>query len=138
MAQKRFNFKKKRALWRRFKRRAPIVIANNLKNHFKFKSFRDSGFTDLKFTAWEKRKVKKDGRPGRALLIDSGNLKNSIRTRTANFRVIRVGSYGIKYARFHNRGEGPLPKRQFIGNSRQLTNKNKRFINLELEKILRA
>lgn len=137
MARKTFNFKKKRALWKKFKRTAPIVVGNNARNHF-LKSFRDSGFTDLRFTAWQKRKARKDNRPGRAILVDSANMKDSIRVRTATFRIIRIGSYGIKYARFHNRGEGSLPKREFIGNSRRLESKNKKFINLELKKILRA
>lgn len=132
---KRFKFDEQLRAFKRLKKTMARKTAANSRRHF-LQSFRNQGFTDTVLTAWDKRKaVKKDKRPGRAVLVDSGNLRSSIRVKSVSFPISRIGSYNIRYNRFHNRGIGPLPKRQFIGSSRTLTRSNSKIINLELSKL---
>ncbi len=134
---KRFKFDKQLRAFKKLKRRLARRTANNARNHF-IKSFRNQGWTDRVLTAWDKRKaVKKDTRPGRAILVDSGNLRSSIRVKSVSFSISRIGSYNIKYNRFHNRGTAIHPKRQFIGDSVTLTKSNSKIINFELSKLFR-
>ena len=133
---KRFQFDKQLRAFKKLKRTMARKTAANSKRHFQ-QSFRNQGWTDTVLTAWDKRKAAKDKRPGRAVLVDSGNLRGSIRVKSVSFPISRIGSYNIKYNRFHNRGTSILPKRQFIGSSRALTRSNSKIINLELSKLLR-
>lgn len=94
----------------RFKKLKPLlpkILGNMALNHF-LQAFRDEGFTDNAFSPWEKRKRKNaaDIRTGRsrALLVDSGALRRSLRVKNANFQATRIGSYGLEYASIHNRG----------------------------------
>jgi phage gpG-like protein len=122
------------------KQTLPRLLARDMVNHSK-KAFRDQGFTDDAFTAWQKRKTQNraDRRTAarRAILIDSGALRRSIRSKSVNFREIRVGSYGIVYASRHNRGLDGMPKRQFIGRSKVLTDKMTKRVRNEFRKALK-
>lgn len=101
-------------------RTLPIRVGNVAKTHF-LKSFTDEGFTDKTLSPWTKRKrlsrSDKNSRRRRGLLINKGHLRRSIKVGKSSFSRIEIGSYGIKYARFHNQGIGKMPKRQFIGKS---------------------
>jgi len=131
---RRFKFDEQLRAFRARKNSIARKTANNSRNFF-VQSFRNQGFIDVALTAWDKRKAVRDTRPGRAILVDSGNLRGSIRVKSASFPISRVGSYNLRYNRFHNRGEGFLPKRQFVGRSRALTRSNSKIINLELRKL---
>ena len=61
----------------------------------------------------------------------------SMSVRSANWRAIRIGSYGIPYAERHNKGLGGMPKRQFVGNSKVLNDKIQRKIKTEIKTIFR-
>jgi len=89
--------------------------ANQYENHFR-KSFRDGGFTDKNLDAWAQRKAKDKGKQ-RAILVKSGNLRNSITTKRYGLNKRGVGSYSTQYATYHNQGTNSIPKRQFIGKS---------------------
>lgn len=112
-------------------------------NHFK-RSFRDGGFTDSSFKGWKKRKSKKGTykkdkdkaykkaigglgslNVGRAILVKSGHLKNSIHATNLNYSNLSlvISTSGLPYARRHNEGIDKMPKRQFIGNSYKLNTK---------------
>lgn len=129
--QKRFD---------RLKTTLPRLLARDMLNHSKA-SFRNQGFTDAALSPWAKRKRpnKADTRTkrSRAILIDSGNLRKSVRIRHAGFRVIRVGSYGLPYASRHNQGLNGMPQRKFVGHSKKLTEKMGKTTMRELKKVFR-
>lgn len=130
-----FNFKQKIERFKQMKRTLPVVVANTAKNHF-LEGFRKGGFTDETFDPWAKRKAKARRNAGRAILVDTGQLRRSIKTITANFNRIEVGSTGTKYAARHNQGLDGMPKRQFIGNSGQLRKKIRKIIQQQIKDIL--
>ena len=139
---KKFDIKKKVDAFARFERTIPRRVGNLALNHF-LKSWDDEAFSDATegSNPWAKRKTstKRDRTTGlkRGLLVQSGDLRRSMRVkRPATFQKIAVGSYGIKYATFHNKGTAKLPKRQFVGSSRVLNNKIHRLIKNELKRIL--
>jgi phage gpG-like protein len=117
------NFKIIKTRVKKIKSETPKLIAIEAVKHFK-KSFRDGGFTDDRFSPWAKIKrpnrADKRTKKRRAILVDSGDLRKSIKRRKASFRTIVVGSYGLNYGKFHNRGTGGQTKRQFIGESHKL------------------
>jgi hypothetical protein len=118
-----FNFKRKIARFKSEKKRLPIAIGALAKAHY-LKSFREEGFTDNVYSPWKGRSTKnksdRRNKARRGLLVDRGHLRRSIRVVRATWNKVEVGSTGIKYAKFNNRGEGRQPKRQFVGSSREL------------------
>jgi len=139
---KRWDIKGKIEAFQRFEKNVPKRVGNIALNHF-LKSWDDEAFSDSTegSSPWAVRKTpnKADRTTGRRrqLLIDSGALKRSMKvSRPATFRRIAVGSYGIKYAEFHNRGTSRLPKRQFVGASKMLNRKIMLLIRNELKRIL--
>lgn len=108
------------------------------KQSFKWQGFKQS----LALTRWQNRKGGKRNK-GRALLIDTGRLRRSIRVTGSGADYVRVGT-DVPYARIHNEGgritgtasvrphkrkgrpvKGHtrnvnlnIPKRQFMGNSK--------------------
>jgi phage gpG-like protein len=129
-------------------------------NHFE-ESFDNEGFTDSSLVKWEKRKTKdKKGRDitryrtnkvgkkgdlnrygrkneGRAILTGHNTGGNKLRN---SLRASKV-SGGVEfktdkeYAQAHNEGEGDMPKRQFIGESKQLDKKIIKKVDKTLDKI---
>mgnify|MGYP003649917088 CR=1 FL=1 len=130
---KRWNFEKVVKKLRTAKKGLPTKIASIMKRHFQ-QSFRKQGFTDATLDPW---KARKHPDKGRAILVKSGALRLSLRVRSASFNAIRVGSYGIKYARRHNRGLAGMPKRQFVGPSKVMTKQVNKLINNELKKVFK-
>lgn len=104
----------------------PRLAANAMLNHSK-KAFRDQGFTDAALSPWAARKrgnaADRRTNKNRAILVDSGNLRRSLRVRKRTFSEIAVGSYGIPYAKRHNQGLAGMPQRRFVGRSKVLTKK---------------
>lgn len=79
-----------------------ITIAEKEAVNFFKESFFKQGFTDISFQKWEDRK-QPDYRPGRAILQDSGTLRDSIETASKTSNSITIGSYA-QYAKIHNEG----------------------------------
>lgn len=173
---KKIDIEKSIAKFKKLKPLLPKVLGNMALNHF-LQSFRDEGFTDNALSPWEKRKRKNaaDIRTGRsrALLVDSGALRKSLRVKSATFQKVRIGSYGIIYASIHNRGgtthptvtdkmrgfmfaqfkrtgdpiflsialtkkaklDVKIPKRQFIGESKQLRRRISKRIQQEIKEV---
>lgn len=102
----------------------PEIAGTLAVNHFQ-KSFRDGGFTDDYLTKWKNRKRPDKKRPGRAILVDNGDLRRSIQITKKTNNYVIVGTTGIDYARVHNDGFPPrnIPKRQFMGDSSKLREK---------------
>lgn len=138
---KKFEFAKKIKLLQSAKSKLPVKIGGIALKHFQ-KSFRDGGFTDLTFDAWTARKSKnksdRRNKKTRALLVDSGVLKNSGKVKTTNWSRVVVGFYGTKYGEYHNRGLGNNPKRQFIGSSQRLIMNVRNEIAFEVNKIMKS
>lgn len=138
---KRWDMKRKLVEMKRFERIVPKQVGNMALNHF-LESFDNESFSDgrLNSDPWKQRssKTKADRRTGRrrGLLIQSGSLKGSLKVAMATMRKIAVGSYGIKYASFHNNGTTRLPKRQFIGESKMLNRKIRKLIRKKLDQII--
>lgn len=137
-----FNFAKKIRGLRKMKRDLPLIIANMAKRHY-VDSFRKGGFTDASFSPWQARKSrdrsdrsKVNAGRNRAILVKTGHLRNSIRVRIATFQKIEIGAYGVPYGVYHNKGEGNLPKRQFLGESRQLNYRIKKRIRQAMDDLM--
>lgn len=113
-------------------RQLPTVYGTEAVSHFK-ESFKGRGyqaFNDYNAPAWPSRKSKKDNQ-GRALLVKTGNLRDSIEVIRQTSKEVEVGS-NEEYASIHNYGlEGlawgkhrfTMPKRKFIGTSKKLEEK---------------
>ena len=117
------NFKKIQRRVHKIKAETPRLIAVEAVKHFK-KSFRDGGFTDDRLSPWAKRKrpnrADKRTRKRRAILVDSGDLRKSIKRQKVTWRTIVVGSRGVSYAKYHNRPHRGMTQRKFIGESHKL------------------
>ena len=135
-----FNFGKKKREFEKLKKDLPLVVGNTAKRHF-VKSFRDGGFRDKTLNPWQSRKTRnrsdrRSPRRKRALLVDTGHMRGSIKVLSANFRRIRVGSEGIPYAKYHNNPKKARVHRPFIGRSVALNNKIRRRVRKEVKSIL--
>ena len=84
--------------------RAPLLAGNEAVN-FTLDNFKRQGFLGNTFEPWKTRKVGwvKDKRKGRAILVDTGRLRRSIRITKLNQDSVTIGS-DVKYARAHNEG----------------------------------
>ena len=108
-------------------------------NHFK-KAFDDEGFIDDSLEKWpdisDKRKAQKRKKNGRLapILTDTGDLGNSIRGYEGGSGVT-FGS-DKAYAQRHNEGLAGMPKRQFIGPSKQLDKKIEAKLDRGIGRIL--
>lgn len=131
---KRWKIARAKNLFKQKKKSLPRKIGNIAKRHF-LQNFRRQGFVDEILSPWAARKRPDKGRK-RAILVKSGALRASIRVQSASFSKIRVGSYGIPYARKHNRGEG-IVQRQFVGPSKQLEKKVSEKINEEIKSLFK-
>jgi phage gpG-like protein len=136
MAQK-FNFAKIEAKFRAAQAKIPRIVARKAVNH-SLKAFDDQGFTDATFSPWKARTTsnRADRATGkrRAILVDSGNLRRSIRASSATWSRIAIGAYGINYATFHNQGTNRLPRRRFLGPSKVLNAQIRGIIRNEILK----
>lgn len=157
MAKDKFGLQNKLSALLKAKRDMPVIIGNMAVKHFQ-QSFRAGGFTDDVFQPWQPRKgelqrrgpamVRSRGRFGqssRAVLVRSGDLRRSVRIKSARFSRIVIGS-DLDYAAIHNYGlEGKawgrhrfkMPKRQFIGNSAVLNRQIMKRIEREVNKIFK-
>ena len=115
-------------------------MGNEAVKHFK-KSFKNQGFTDNVLELWTPRKRKSRRRGIRNILVKSGDLRRSIKVNRRTFNSVTIGSKTAgDYGEVHNeglragRGRGfRMPKRQFIGDSRQLTNRLRTRLNTDIK-----
>ena len=118
------------------KKDIPLKLGNVAKRHF-VKSFKDGGFTDATLSPWAARKAKTKRNKGRALLVDTGALRRSIKVTKASFDIIKIESVGVDYAKYHNDPDESRVHRQFIGESKELRKKHLKKIKLEFKKIMK-
>lgn len=141
--EKRINQQRK-AIARAFVRELPIRVGNIAQSHFK-DNFRRGGFVNGGLKRWKpsKRIGRAKGAAGKySTLLSSRNfLYNSITYKPSPGKVV-ISSYA-PYAAVHNeglragRGKGfQMPKRQFIGDSKELTEKVTQTIETTINKII--
>lgn len=142
MPRERINVPLIRRKWEILKREAPKEVARTMLAFYK-ESFRVQGWRGNGFQKWKQRK-KPD--PGRAILIQSGALRRSIRIRKATWTQVKINS-NLPYADIHNRGGLGLafgkypfimPKRQFMGGitqSKQLRSKVRKTLKKQLRRV---
>jgi phage gpG-like protein len=127
------------------KTQLPVILANQAQNYFT-DSWRQQGWDGA---AWEipKRRIKdtpewkypkkKDlGRRTRATLVKTGRLRRAVSNsiRQATFDRVRL-VVAVPYAAAHNEGTDKIPKREFMGDSPLLRQKQIQTIQKEIDKI---
>jgi len=120
-----------------FRKTIPKIIAINSVNHFKLGFSKGGGQTNASKSGWEARKTNRDA--GRNILIKTATLQRDVQTLRVDFDAIVIGTSSItnNYAMVHNEGLGSQTKREFIGDSDSLNNKNIKLIENHLDKVFR-
>lgn len=125
----------------------PSTLGNMGKNHF-LKGFRtNGGQTDAGkwVPRWKRLGKNRVSRTQKepSNLIKTGALRRSISLgRSTGFTsskvsMISIRSIGIRYARSHNDGLSPQPKREFLGRSKVLEKNMERRIKKEIDSIFK-
>ncbi len=135
----------KEQLSRLITRTLPVKAGTEAVNHFR-DNFRKEGFVDSSLQPWKPSKRKSNPKhPDQAyntLMSRRNNLYKSIRKETAPGKVTVYTN--VPYAAAHNEGTNRagknhclrIPKRQFMGHSKQLDDKVRRMIDGEVRKII--
>ncbi len=135
----------KEQLSRLITRTLPVKAGTEAVNHFR-DNFRKEGFVDSSLQQWKPSKRKSNPKhPDQAyntLMSRRNNLYKSIRKETAPGKVTVYTN--VPYAAAHNEGTNRagrnhqvrIPKRQFMGHSKQLDDKVRRMIDAEVRKII--
>ena len=153
--------------YQRFKKSLPRAIGTEAVNFAK-DNFRKQGFQDVGVKRWRKRKPGSNRNRGRAILVDTGKLKRSIRITRITRTQVHIGS-NVEYAQVHNEGlrvsgsanvrshrrttrtgartrvrahtrrvNFRMPKRQFIGPSKELDRRIQKYIRKSLLRVFNA
>lgn len=136
--------KQQQALERCVHRELPIKVGREAKNHFQ-ENFQKGGFVDGGLHKWKPAKRIGKGKDAASkygtLLSARNHLYDSVEYVPGDAEVHIQNK--VPYAAVHNeglkagRGKGfIMPKRQFIGDSKELTEKVKSSIETELSKII--
>ena len=137
---------REKELKRALERTIPVKVGRKAKNHFQ-ENFLKGGFVDKGLHPWQrsKRQGTSKGAKGsyKTLLSGRNHLYSSINYRAEPYRVTLTND--VPYARVHNeglragRGKGfTMPRRQFMGESRELTQKIRETIENEIGRILKG
>lgn len=109
-----------------------VALGNNAVNYFKVDVFDNQAWEGK---AWKKRKIED---PSRKILVGiggAGRMRESIRVIKRGSGYIQVGT-DVPYAQYHNQGTDRLPKRQFIGKAKKISEYNERSIQIALKKSM--
>lgn len=127
----KFHFNQKAA---KIKAMIPQVLdrmANNAVYHFKVTNFDAKGFVDNTVRSWAPIK----DNDGRQPLVKTGRMRSSISVlRRMSFS--RVIGSDVPYAPYQNFGTKNIPARKFIGDSKQLDEKNRKVLVEAVKRIL--
>ncbi|GAA4825516.1 phage virion morphogenesis protein [Algivirga pacifica] len=95
-------------------RQVPTIVGQTATNFYK-ERFRHQNWVDTGTEPWKPRKQNtwtKQNNRGKAILVQSGALKRSIRVISKSSKRVVVGSVNIPYAEVHNEGyRGPVKQR---------------------------
>lgn len=132
-----FQFDKTRQEFESFKKKAPKVIAENSKNWFLEGFRKGGGQTDDSKSGWASRDSKSKRNQGRGILIDTGALRRSVTVLKSSWKEIIIGTQRIPYAKRHNEGLKGMPKREFIGDSKDMNRENKKTLVNLLKRVFK-
>lgn len=160
------NFHKVQQEYAKLKRNLPKLIGAEAVSFAK-DNFRKQGFHDVTLKRWKPRKRGAPRNKGRALLVDTGRLKRSVRVTRITPKKVHIGS-NVAYAKIHNEGGTVqttqkvrahnrrtqrglsrvrahtrkvnirIPRRKFIGPSVELDRRIGRMVSLKLLKVFKA
>lgn len=99
---KPYSFRQVALNYHKVRMRMPGVLATVAMNYFK-DSFRRRGWRDRTLDPWARRKSNGKRDRGRAILVQSGRLRNSIRIQQADIRKIVIAT-STPWAEAHNEG----------------------------------
>lgn len=137
-----FNFDQNMVRFQQFKVNAPRVIAEQSKNHFMEGFQNNGGKTNDSKSGWLPRDPKAPRNDRRNILVDTGALRRSLTVIKQTWDSIIIGTRRVDYADRHNEGitdsrGRAMPKREFIGDSDELNEKNKKTLATMIARIFR-
>lgn len=113
-------------------------VANNTVNYFQGKVFDTEGAAIGSRWKQSERAKKTGGKTlvgsGKGTGGDGGKGKRSIKENILSDSRAVIAP-GVKYMEYHQTGAGNNPKRQFMGNSKELLGQNEKIINKEMAKL---
>lgn len=131
----------------KIKNTVPPLLANQARNFF-LDSFRQSAWRDGNTTNWKEVQRRIQGTPEwkypkkkqlsrrtSPILVRTGKLRRAVRNsvRLATFKKVEL-VVPLKYAAVHNDGEGDMPQRKFMGDSKTLRGMQYKLIYREFDK----
>jgi phage gpG-like protein len=117
----------------------PKLVASDIRNYF-VNSFRRQGFDGQKWQEVKRReKENQTAKDKKPILIQTGRLRRSVNEsiRKTTWDEIVLG-IDTPYAKYHNEGTDKIPKRQFMGQSKELDEKVKNRIEKTIKKIIQT
>jgi phage gpG-like protein len=147
----KFNFDRVRKNFDQVKQDLPTLLANQAQNFFA-KSWNKQGWDDGNVKEWKEVQRRIIGTPAfkypknkdlprrtRAILVKSGRLRRAVQNsiRSATWSRVQL-TVDVPYAAYHNKGEGRLPKRKFMGNSQTLARLHRQKITTTVNRIWKA
>jgi phage gpG-like protein len=145
---RKFDFDKLIEAMQKAKTDLPRLLANQAQNHFA-DSFKAGGWDGR---PWKEVKRRQEGTPEykypkkkglsrrtKPILVKSGTLRRavSMSARVVTWDKIQL-VVDLPYAERHNEGKDGMPKRQFMGDSQALKDKQIKLINEYMEKVWKS
>lgn len=120
------------------KRDLPLELSKDAQKFFNA-SWRNQGFDDGGVQKWKSRAKETKKSKGKAILVSSGNLRTAVGTslKEATWEKIRF-VVDVFYAGYHNEGDGKIPQRKFMGDSKTLRILQREKIKKIVDKIWRG
>ena len=136
----KFNFNRVLQNLEKVKSDLPVLLSNEAKNFFSG-SWKNQGFTNSSLQSWAPRKKETKKTVGKSIMVGTGKLRravqDSVREKTwSKIRLVIDGS-SIPYAKRHNEGLDGMPKRQFMGDSKELRKIQRKTITKTVDKIFK-
>lgn len=135
----RFEFENIVAKLEKAKVDLPKLVASDIRNYF-VNSFKRQGFDGQKWQEVKRReKENQTAKDKKPILIQTGRLRRSVNEsiRKTTWQEIVLG-IDTPYAKYHNEGTDRIPKRQFMGDSKELQTKIEARIEKEIKKIIKT
>lgn len=133
----RFEFENIVAKLEKAKVDLPKLVASDIRNYF-VNSFKQQGWAGTKWKDVKRRqKETQTARDKKPILIQSGRLRRAVNEsiRKTTWQEIVLG-IDVEYGAKHNEGTDGMPKRQFMGESKELNAKIHERIEKEIKKII--
>lgn len=135
----RFEFENIVAKLNKAKVDLPKLVASDIRNYF-VNSFKRQGFDGQKWQDVKRhQKEKQTAKDKKPILIQTGRLRRSVNEsiRKTSWEEIVLG-IDTPYAKYQNEGTDRIPKRQFMGDSKELKTIIHNRIEKEIKKIIQT